>query len=192
MLDDAGIVLESTGNNPMQGDEAEIRSKFEFNKRLGVKMLIIAPTLATLPIVEKYVKEYDMKVALHNHGPEDGHFPTPSSVLKAVKNMDPRVGLCLDIGHTSRTGEDFVAATGAAGPRLLDVDVKDLKSGTVKESQCDVGDGVLPIVAMFRELKRTRYSGIVHLEYEINENNPLPGMQKSVAYMRGVMAGLRA
>lgn len=77
MLDDAGIVLESTGNNPMQGDEAEIRSKFEFNKRLGVKMIIIAPTLATLPTVEKYAKEYDMKVALHNHGPEDQHFPHP-------------------------------------------------------------------------------------------------------------------
>lgn len=111
--------------------------------------------------------------------------------MKAVKNMDPRVGLCLDIGHTSRTGEDFVAAIGAAGRRLFDIDVKDLKSATVKESQCDVGDGVLPIVAMFRELKRTRYPGIVHLEYEINENNPLPGMQKSAAYMRGVLAGLR-
>jgi sugar phosphate isomerase/epimerase len=192
MLDDAGIVLESTGNNPMQKDEAEIRSKFEFNKRLGVKMLIIAPTLATLPIVEKCVKEYDMKVALHNHGPEDGHFPTPSSVLKAIRSLDRRVGLCLDIGHTARTGEDFVAAIAAAGPRLFDVDAKDLKNATAKESQCDVGDGVLPIGPMFRELKKARYAGYVHLEYEIHADNPLPGMQKSIAYMRGVMAGLRA
>lgn len=192
MLDGAGIVLESTGNNPLQGDEAEIRSKFEFNKQLGVKMMIIAPTHATLPIVEKCVKEYDIKVALHNHGPEDKHFPTPSSVLKAISGLDPRVGFCLDIGHTARAGEDFVNSIAAAGARLFDVDAKDLKSAADKWAQVDVGDGTLPIGPMFRELKRTRYAGIVHLEYEINADNPLPGMQKSIAYMRGVIAGLRA
>jgi len=191
-LDDAGIVLESTGNNPMQGDEAEIRSKFEFNKQLGVRLMIIAPTMATLPIVEKYVKEYDIRVALHNHGPEDKHFPTPSSVLSAVRHLDPRVGLCLDIGHTSRTGEDFVAAIGKAGARLFDVDAKDLRNGKDKDSQCEVGDGVLAIGPMFKELKRIKFAGVVHLEYEINADNPVPGMQKSFTFMRGVLAGLRA
>jgi sugar phosphate isomerase/epimerase len=191
MLDDAGITLESTGNNPLTR-ETDIRPKFEFNKALGVKLMIIAPTLQTLPLIEKCVKEYDIKVALHNHGPEDKHFPTPSSVLKAVKSLDPRVGLCLDIGHTARTGEDFVAACAAAGPRLLDIDVKDLASATDKGSQCDVGDGVLPIAAMFKQLRRMKWNGVVHLEYEINADNPLPGMQKSFSYMRGVLAGLRA
>jgi len=189
-LDDAGIILESTGNNPMQQDD-EVRRKFEFNKQLGVRMLIIAPTLETLPAIEKCCKEFDMKVALHNHGPEDGHFPTPSSVMKAIHNMDSRVGLCLDIGHTSRTGEDFVKAIPAAGARLFDLDLKDLRAADKKESQCDVGDGVLPIVAMFKELKKLKFQYVAHLEYEINENNPVPGMQKSFAYMRGVLAGLR-
>lgn len=192
MIDDAGIVLESTGNNPLQGDEAEIRSKFEFNKKLGVRLMIIAPTMATLPIVEKCVKEFDIRVALHNHGPEDKHFPTPSSVLNAIRKLDPRVGLCLDIGHTARTDEDFVAAIGKAGARLFDLDVKDLRQPKEKESQCEVGDGALPIGPMFKELKRLKYAGIVHLEYEINADNPVPGMQKSFTFMRGVLAGLRA
>lgn len=191
MISDAGLILESTGNNSM-AKEADIRPKFEFNKALGVKLMIIAPTMETLPLVEKCVKEFDIKVALHNHGPEDKHFPTPSSVLKAVRNMDPRVGLCLDIGHTARTGEDFVAACRAAGPRLLDIDAKDLRSAREKSSQCDVGDGVLPIAAMFKTLKAMKWPGVVHLEYEINADNPLPGMQKSFSYMRGVLAGLRA
>jgi sugar phosphate isomerase/epimerase len=192
MLDDAGIILESSGNNPLQKDEAEIRMKFEFNKRLGVPMMIIAPTMATLPIVEKYVKEFDIKVALHNHGPEDKHFPTPSSVMKAIRNMDPRVGFCLDIGHTARTGEDFVAAIRTSGARLLDVDAKDLRVATDKDSQCAVGEGALPIGPMFRELRKARFAGVVHLEYEINADNPAPGMDKSFTYMRGVLAGLRA
>jgi hypothetical protein len=28
------------------------------------------------------------------------------------------------------------------------------------------------------------------LEYEINADNPVPGMEKSFAYMRGVLAGM--
>jgi sugar phosphate isomerase/epimerase len=191
MITDAGIVLESTGNNPLQKDEAEIRMKFEFNKKLGVPLMIIAPTMKTLPIVEKYVKEYDIKVALHNHGPEDPHFPTAKSVLTAVQELDPRVGLCIDIGHSARTGEDVVAAIRAAGPRLLDFDAKDLRRKMEASSQCDVGDGELPIAAMFRELLKIKYAGIVHLEYEINENDPVPGMQRSFSYMRGIIAGLK-
>jgi sugar phosphate isomerase/epimerase len=192
MIADAGIVLESTGNNPLQKDEAEIRMKFEFNKKLGVPLMIIAPTAKTLPIVEKCVKEYDMKVAIHNHGPEDPHFPTAKSVLTAVQGMDPRVGLCFDIGHSARTGEDLVGAIRAAGQRLLDFDVKDLRKKMEASSQCDVGEGELPLAAMFRELLRVKYAGIVHLEYEINENDPVPGMQRSFAHLRGIIAGLKA
>ena len=192
MLDDAGIILESTGNKAMQKDEAEIRSKFEYAKLLGVKLMIIAPTATTLPIVEKCVKEYDIKVALHNHGPEDKHFPTAASVLTAIKGLDPRVGLCLDIGHSARTGEDLVDAVRKAGPRLLDIDAKDLLTPTGKPTQVAVGDGDLPIGPLFKELKKQKWGGVVHLEYEILPDNPVPGMQKSFAFMRGVIAGLRA
>ena len=154
-------------------------------------MMVCAPAHATLAAVEKLVKEYNIKAAIHNHGPEDKEFPDPKSVLDAVKGMDPRMGLCIDIGHTSRTGANFVEWIEKAGPRLLDVHVKDLTDPMVARSQVPVGDGMLAIVPMFKLLKKMKYQGGVMLEYEIEAKNPFPGMQKSFAYMRGVLAGLR-
>ncbi|MGH9660992.1 MAG: sugar phosphate isomerase/epimerase family protein, partial [Bryobacteraceae bacterium] len=124
--------------------------------------------------------------------PEDKHFPTPQSALKLVKDMDPRVGLCIDVGHTARTGVDVVESLREAGSRLLDVHMKDLRTLSDKDSQCAVGEGAMPVVAIFRTLLKMRYQGGVMLEYEIHADNPLPGMERSFAYMRGVLAGLKA
>ena len=105
----AGLTILGGGNVSFQkNDEADIRQKFEYAKAAGMPLIVCAPTHETLPKMEKYVKEYNIKIAVHNHGPEDKHFPTPQSVLEAVKNMDPRCGLCMDIGHTARTGVDVV------------------------------------------------------------------------------------
>jgi len=153
-------------------------------------MIVAAPTHATLPAVEKLAKEFNIQVAIHTHGPEDQHFPSPKVVLDAIKGMDPRMGLCLDVGHSMRTGADVVQEIANAGPRLLDIHMKDLKQKLVKESQCDVGDGVMPVVAIFKQLKKIGYNGCVNLEYEINGDNPLPGMLHSLGYMKGVLAGL--
>jgi sugar phosphate isomerase/epimerase len=194
---DAGIVLVGCGNVSFaKDDEADIRSKFEYAKRAGFPLIVCAPTAVTLPKLEKYVREYDIKIAVHNHGPEDKNFPTPQSVLKAVQGMDPRCGLCMDIGHTARTGADIVESIQEAGPRLLDMHTKDLADPSNKDpmvarsSQVDVGDGKLPIPRIFRQLVHMNYSGCVNLEYEIHDDNPMPGMIKSFAYMRGVLAGM--
>ncbi len=178
-------------------DEADMRAKFEYAKASGMPLMVSAPSRITLPKLEKFVKEYDIKIAVHNHGPEDKEFPTPQSVLDVVKNLDPRMGLCIDIGHTARTNTDPVAAVRAAGSRLLDMHVKDLAimysedEKTARESQVDVGDGRMPILAILRELKRMNYKGGVMLEYEINESDPVPGMLRSFAFLRGVQAALR-
>jgi sugar phosphate isomerase/epimerase len=106
--------------------------------------------------------------------------------------MDARMGLCIDVGHTVRTGTDVARAVADAGPRLLDMHVKDLRDLKDEGSQCIVGQGAIPIADIFRQLDASRYSGFVNLEYEIDADNPLPGMQRSLAYMRGVIAGLTA
>lgn len=178
------ITFEST-------DPEDIRNKFEYAKTAGMPMIIAAPTGESLPVIEKFVKEYDIAIAVHNHGPEDKHFPTPQSVLAAVKNMDRRCGLCIDLGHTTRTGADVLASLAEAGDRLLDVHIKDLRSLLDPRSQCDVGEGAMPVVAIFKQLQKMGYKGCVNLEYEINGDDPLPGMQKSFSYMRGVLAGLK-
>jgi sugar phosphate isomerase/epimerase len=189
---DAGLVILGGGNISFQkDDEADIRKNFEYAKAAGMPLIVCAPTHETLPKMEKYVKEYNIKIAVHNHGPEDKHFPTPQSVLAVVKNMDPRCGLCIDVGHTARTGVDVVESIREAGPRLLDMHVKDLKDFKSRASQVDVGDGIMPFPAIFKQLQKMNYHAGVMLEYEIHDNEPMPGMQKSFAYMRGVLAGLK-
>jgi sugar phosphate isomerase/epimerase len=189
----AGITLVGCGNISFsKDDDTDIRNKFEYAKRAGFPLIVCAPTAVTLPKLEKFVREYDIKIAVHNHGPEDKHFPTPQSVLKAVKDMDPRCGLCMDIGHTSRAGADIVESIAEAGPRLLDMHTKDLADPMGKDSQVPVGEGKLPIPKIFARLVKMKYKGCVNLEYEVQADNPMPGMTKSFAYMRGVLKQLQS
>jgi len=188
---DAGLTLTGAGTIYLQKDEDDdMRKSFEYCKLAGIPMIVAGPTLQTLPRVEKFAREYDIKIAIHNHGPEDKHFPSPLDVLKAVKNMDPHMGLCMDVGHAARTGTDVVEAIKAAGPRLFDMHIKDLADLMDSKSQVPVGDGAMPIVPIFQALVAIKFKGHVMLEYEIDADNPLPGMIKSFAYMRGALAGM--
>jgi sugar phosphate isomerase/epimerase len=188
----AGIKLHAAGAIYFPKDEDDdIRAKFEYCKRAGIGVIVAGdPTPATLPRMEKFVKEYDIKIAIHNHGPEDKVWPSPLDVLKAVKGFDPRLGLCIDVGHTVRAGTDVVEAIHAAGPRLHNVHIKDLTDFTAKESQVAVGEGIMPIRAIFEALIKAKYPGWVDLEYEIHGDDPMPGLIASIAYMRGVLAGM--
>ncbi|GAB4410149.1 MAG: hypothetical protein OHK0021_19770 [Bryobacter sp.] len=171
-------------------DDADIRFYFEYAKNAGMPLIVAAPTTRVLPMLEKFVKEYDIKIAVHNHGPEDKYFPSIRDALKLMKDMDPRMGVCCDIGHESRSGNDILESMEIAGPRLLDVHMKDLKDPMGKSSQVPVGDGVLPIVAIFKLLMKMNFQGYANLEYEIDGHDPYLGMARSFAYMRGVLAGL--
>jgi sugar phosphate isomerase/epimerase len=189
----AGLELVGGGMITFETDTDDgVRKYFDYAKAAGMPLMVSTCKAGTLPRVEKFAKQYDIKVAIHNHGPEDPDFPSPYDVLKAVKGMDPRIGLCIDWGHTVRTGTDVVRATADAGPRLLDMHAKDLRDLKVAESQCTVGEGKMPTAEIFRQLEKMNYPGYVNLEYEIEPDNPMPGMQQSFAYMRGVIAGERS
>ncbi|MGO9228716.1 MAG: sugar phosphate isomerase/epimerase family protein [Bryobacteraceae bacterium] len=235
-FDDAGLKVMSIGNIDMTKAATvdDLRPLFELAKNFGAPMMVCAPTQANLANVERLVREYDIRIAIHNHGPEDRHFPSAQSVLEAVSGLDARCGLCMDLGHAyravrtprllaaeavrkrdasavsnseivgalqdavkARSGQtvyddDPVKIIEPAGARLFDMHMKDLKDLTNKDSQCDVGDGQMPIPAIFQELSKIRYQGCVNLEYEINGDNPLPGVERSFRYMRGVLARLAA
>jgi len=188
----AGIKLHAAGAIYFAKDEdADIRSKFEYCKRAGIGVIVAGdPTPETLPRIEQFVKEYDIRIAIHNHGPEDKLWHSPLDVLRAVKSMDPRIGCCIDVGHTVRAGTDVVQAIHEAGPRLFNVHMKDLTNFESKESQVAVGDGIMPVRKMFEALIATGYKGFVDLEYEIHPDDPMPGVIASFAYMRGVLAGM--
>jgi len=188
----AGIKLHAAGTIYFPKDEdADIRSKFEYCKRAGIAVIVAGdPAPETLPRIEKFVKEYDIRFAIHNHGPEDKLWHSPLDVLKAVKGMDPRIGCCIDVGHTVRAGADVVQAIHAAGPRLFNLHMKDLTDFQSKDSQVPVGDGIMPVKRIFEALIAIKYKGFVDLEYEIHPDDPMPGVIGSFAYMRGVLAGL--
>ena len=188
----AGIELHAAGAIYFTKDEDEdILSKFDYCKRAGIRVIVAGdPAPETLPRIEKFVKEYDIRFAIHNHGPEDKIWHSPLDVLKALRDLDPRMGCCIDVGHTMRAGVDPVHAVHAAGPRLFNMHMKDLAAATAKDSQVAVGEGLMPIRSIFEALVATKYNGFVDLEYEIHGDDPMPGVSTSFAYMRGVLAGM--
>jgi sugar phosphate isomerase/epimerase len=188
----AGVKLHAAGTIYFTKDEdADIRSKFEYCKRAGIAVIVAGdPAPETLPRLEKFVKEYDIRIAIHNHGPEDKLWKSPLDVLKAVKGMDPRIGCCIDVGHTARAGTDVVQAIREAGSRLFNMHIKDLTDFQSKESQVAVGDGIMPVRRIFEALVAINYTGYVDLEYEVHPDDPMPGVIGSFAYMRGLLTGM--
>ncbi len=190
-INDAGVRIVGGGTIDFtKDDDDDVRTLFTYARDMGMPLIVATCNPPVVPRLENFAKQFDIKVAIHNHGPEDTNFPSPYDVLAAVKNLDPRVGLCIDIGHTVRTGTDVVRAIGDAGRRVLDLHAKDLRDLTDKGSQCIVGEGAIPFPDIFRALDRVRFGGFVNLEYEIDADDPLPGMKQSFAYMRGVLAGM--
>src|SRR6266404_6778071 len=188
----AGIRLHAAGAIYFAKDEdADIRAKFEYCKRAGIGVIVAGdPAPETLPRIEEFVKEYDIRFAIHNHVPEDKIWHSPLDVLKAVKGMDPRMGCCIDVGHTVRAGTEVVQGIHEVGARLHNVHMKDLTNFQSKESQVAVGEGSMPVKKIFEALGAIKYKGFVDLEYEIHADDPMPGVIESFAYMRGVLAGM--
>jgi sugar phosphate isomerase/epimerase len=186
-FDDAGLKVVGGGNNNLS-KESDIPKLFDYAKAARIPLLVIAPVPGLLPKIEEAVKASGIPVAIHNHGPEDKHFPAPSDALKLIKDMDPRVGICVDVGHTTRTGKDVVKEIADAGARVIDLHLKDLKDLMDKNSQCPVGEGKMPIKEIFQQLLKMDFKGYANLEYEIDADAPQAGMKKSFEHMRKVAA----
>ncbi|MGE5295852.1 MAG: sugar phosphate isomerase/epimerase family protein [Solirubrobacterales bacterium] len=184
---DAGLDLYGGGVIYMK-NEAEVNRAFEYAKTAGMKVIIGVPEHALLPLVDKKVKEYDIKVAIHNHGPGDKVYPLPSSVYEKIKDLDPRIGLCNDIGHTARSGLDPAASILEFADRLHDLHIKDVSAANAKGGGVEMGRGVIDIPSVMRALVKINYTGFASFEYEKDENDPLAGLAESVGYARGVMA----
>ncbi|SDF38961.1 sugar phosphate isomerase/epimerase family protein [Terriglobus roseus] len=188
---EAGIQLTDAGAIYFRVDtDEDVRPKFEYLRAAGVKSFVGAPTHAVLPRVERFVKEYDIRMGLHNHGPHDIEWPSPFDVQKAIEPLDHRIGYCIDVGHTLRIGVDPVAAIRMAGKRLFDLHVRDLTSADEKAEAVAMGDGVMPTRQIFRALAEIEYPYYVDLELENHENDPMPDTLKSFAYMRKLIAEL--
>jgi sugar phosphate isomerase/epimerase len=186
-IEAAGLTIMGGGTITLKNDETQVRKAFEYARHAGFPLIVAAPEPAAFDVIEKTIQAFGIKVAIHNHGPEDKFFPAPQDALRRLQGRDRRFGLCMDIGHTARAGADPVAAVDECKERLLDLHLKDLKDKTAKDSQTEVGKGVLDIPGLFRALQKIGFTGHAGLEYELNPDSPVVGMKESFAYMRGVL-----
>ncbi len=184
---EAGLDLYGCGVVYMK-DEASVQQAFDYAKAAGMKVIIGVPNHELLELVELKVKEFDIQVAIHNHGPGDKLYPTPESIYEKIKKLDSRIGLCVDIGHTQRVAIDPSAAVKKYQDRLLDIHVKDVSASTPEGKTVEIGRGVIDIPKFLKTLIKLKYTGKVSLEYEKDEADPLPGAAESIGYLRGVLA----
>jgi sugar phosphate isomerase/epimerase len=188
-VNEAGLMLYGGGVIYMTNED-QVHNAFDYAKAAGMKVIVGAPAPELLPLVDKKVKQYDIKMAIHNHGPGDKIYPTPASVYERIKDLDKRIGLCNDIGHTIRAGSDPIASIEKFADRLLDVHIKDVTEATAKGQNIEIGRGVINIPEFLKTLVKIKYSGIVSFEYEKDADDPLAGLAESVGYVRGVLAAI--
>jgi sugar phosphate isomerase/epimerase len=184
---DAGITPVSCGNVSMKNDEADIRRAFEYARDCGFYDIVCSPDPASMPILDKMVKEFDIRIAIHNHGPEDKKFPSPNDVWKAVQPYDSRIGLCIDIGHTARAKTDPAEAIIKYKDRLYDLHFKDINSTEADGDTCPGGRGVLNLRSVVKALMKIKYTKLVAIEYEGSENDPVAEVAETIGYAKGLL-----
>jgi sugar phosphate isomerase/epimerase len=187
-LKDAGITPLSCGNITMQNDEADVRRAFEYAKDCGMPVIVCSPHPDSMPILDKMVKEYDIKLAIHNHGPEDKRFPSPFDVMKVVEGYDQRIGLCIDVGHTARAKVNPAEAIVKCKDRLYDLHYKDISTTEPNGTTIEAGRGVLNLPAILKALQKIKYDRMVSIEFEGWEADPLPAVAETVGYTNALLA----
>ncbi|MFB3784727.1 MAG: sugar phosphate isomerase/epimerase family protein [bacterium] len=187
---EAGINLMGCGVVYLKNDAKQIRNAFEYARDAGMPVMVSAPDLDALPAVARMAEEYDIKVAIHNHGPNDDRYPSHMDAYKSAKQFGEHMGVCIDIGHTVRLGLNEVEAVHAVHDRLYDFHIKDVTGRDAQGGATEVGRGVIDIPGVLKALLEVGFTGHVALEYEKDADNPMPGMIESYAYMRGALAAL--
>jgi sugar phosphate isomerase/epimerase len=189
----AGVTPLCCGVLYLKNDEAAMRRMMEYVKAHGLNFFSCSPEPAALPLLEKLVREYDLRCAIHNHGPEDKSWPSAAGVLAAIKPLDHRIGLCLDVGHCYRSGEQPVEIIGRSRGRLSDVHLKDTLAavGQKEDAPVEMGRGKLDLNDILWTLAEAEYKGAVWLEYEKDPNDPVLGLAESIGHVRGLLRGAR-
>jgi L-ribulose-5-phosphate 3-epimerase UlaE len=183
---EGGINIYTVGVIYMKTKEA-VDAAFAYAKKVGVTMIVGVPNYDLIEYSEQKVKEYDIKLAIHNHGPEDALYPAPSDVYNRIKNLDARMGMCIDIGHSLRAGTLPEKAIKMYKDRIFDIHIKDINSATKDGKGIEIGRGVININAVIESLKKINYTGYCSIEFEKDMTDPLPGIAESIGYFKGVM-----
>jgi inosose dehydratase len=183
----AGITVYTVGVVYMKSEKA-VDQAFDYAKMAGVKMIVGAPDYVLLPYVENKIKAYDFKLAIHNHGPDNPLYPNATDIWKHIKDLDPRIGICIDIGHTTRDGQDPSVDIMKYKSRIYDIHIKDVDKAAKEGKTVEIGRGIINISEVVATLRKIKYTGKCSLEFEKDMKDPLAGIAESIGYFKGVMA----
>lgn len=183
----AGINVYTVGVIYMKTQES-VDQAFEYAKMAGVKLIIGAPNYELLPYVEKKIKSYDFRLAIHNHGPDNPLYPNATDIWDHVKDLDPRIGICIDIGHTTRDGQDPSVDLMRYKSRIFDIHIKDVDKAAKEGTTVEMGRGIIDIPKVVATLRKIKYSGSCSLEFEKDMKDSLAGIAESIGYWKGVTA----
>jgi inosose dehydratase len=183
----AGITVYTVGVIYMKTEQSADQA-FEYAKMAGVKMIVGAPDYNLLPYVEKKIKKYDIRLAIHNHGPDNPLYPNATDIWNHIKDMDPRMGICIDIGHTVRDGQDPSVDVERYASRIFDIHTKDVDAATKEGKTVETGRGIIDFPKFIASLRKIKYTGKCSLEFEKEMKDILPGVAESIGYFKGVMA----
>lgn len=169
----------------------DVDKYFDYARRVGVKLIVGVPNYELLPYVDQKVKEYDMNFAIHLHGPDQEIYQDADVVWEKTKDLDPRIGMCLDIGHDTRNGKDPVADLEKYYTRVFDMHLKDVTGDTKLGYSVEVGRGIIDFPALVKMLRKVNYTGVVSLEHERNMDDPFLGIAESIGFFRGILVATR-
>lgn len=180
ILDEHGLVCYSFGVNHTSMDKEQNRKLFEFAKLMGIKLIIVEPKdMAEWDNLEALVKEYDIKLAIHNHG-LTSTYGNPETVKKILRERDPRIGVCLDVGHLTSAGFDAAKTFREYDGRVFDIHLKDKRSevvdGKKRELDVIVGTGDTDYNALFNELIKVKWNGVLAIETDNSDYAKSPGV----------------
>lgn len=186
---DAGINVTGTGVIWLPNNETTARKAFDNLRAAGVTTMVCQPAPDAFPLLDRLVKEYDIRLAIHNHGPAD-LYPSPYDSLKAAQPYDQRIGVCFDIGHGYQAGTDPVEAIHRCRERLYDVHLKDTLATTGQKADVPVvvGHGRIDFPGVVAALVAIKYPFRCGFEYEQDVSDRVTGLAESVGYIRGILA----
>lgn len=182
----AGLELYGAGVIYMKTKE-EVDQAFGYARHAGLQVIIGVPNHELLPYTEQKVKESNIRLAIHNHGPGDDLYSSVNDIHDKIKNLDNRIGICIDIGHVVRIKEDPAAMVLKYKDRIYDCHLKDEDKAEAEGKPVEAGRGVIDLQAFLKAMKQINYSGTLAFEYEKDGDDPLPGLAESVGYVRCVM-----
>jgi sugar phosphate isomerase/epimerase len=188
-LADLGLSISAHGVNRFTKDAAANRKIFEFAKAAGITILTADPDPDSFASLDELVKEFDIRVAIHNHGPTH-RYNKAVDVLAAIEKHDARIGACADLGHFIRSGERPTEVIRLLAGRLYGVHLKDFAEMREKTKGVILGQGHLDAPAVMAALVQVGFpaDGALSIEYEENPQNPLDGLRECVRVARDAIA----